>query len=514
MPTIGEYLADTGGLRPNPTDALAHLDQFGDTLFSRVLAILAKEGRDINEMEWAEIERMMWETYTFSQYMLAQYREAGWTEVFKAGGTYYEHPGGARVSLDLFQGADVPYEWTIEDVMNELNEYLAAAQSSPEKAVLFALERMPEPQRAEYKLAVTERIIMRKFRTAADWLQVEWDDKQFVKSIDEFEKLVAECFRNRELWKRVTNAVFDEQMITTHMQDLLASLVAYAEDEERGGENRYQPALIKFRQVCSNLYKYIPKARSLALTLSKLAEKLHLRRSVYTDLSDIALHLDFLYSDVKGSLAIIAGGEYTGEVVASLESYANTIEIIMGKARAVNNAIVNMPSLHPEFEWKLELWRSFDIRPEKAEAMEKLPEIYKSIYVVIEIMRDGILEALQLMPHAPSEAELKDRAAEKYDTKLGDAASGELEELRKDFWDVDMERGETVANVKMVNYCVYGFSDKLKNRLKEIGIYTPELWSDFEEAQTKIFAPAKESAERVWGHFVQEHFASWVSRNR
>lgn len=501
MTTIGDELTSKGVALPS-LDALDHVDDLE--------GIFRKYGYEPTDFD--DWYNMALDIATWQQRMNAYYQvEQSWQTISKESGTYSTHPTQARIDIKEFMGEGVTEPWSLEAVMDELQEFISAAQTSPEKAIMAALERMPKVRYEPYKKAVREAMVQRGLGAIGPLFSVEFDDSQFAKSINEFERLVAQCFGDRELWRRVTNAVFEEQLVLTHMQDLLVALVSRSEEDST------QPLplpIVQYRNVASTILNKLPTIERLIGTFRAMPEASGLFEIEQGELNNVSSIISSMQYMIRADLAQVEQAESPSEILAFLDQYANDLNEARQMADSLQSrasTIAAAPAVaHTEFDHVTgkRLQHGLSV----TQTAEKIRNFYSSLATSITLIQRSVDEMRNFMPQTPSTREMQRYATERKETRAREAASGNVERLRSDFWDVRIKHSSTKEGTPEVTYEVHGFGEAVRTRLKEIGMYSSELWDEFEEAEQKIFASAADRAEKAWQGYVDEHFSNWAGR--
>jgi len=501
MPSIGDELSARGVNLPS-LDALDHVDDLEE--------IFRRYGYEPTDHEnWYAIAL---DIATWQQRMGAYYQaEQAWQTISKEKGTYSTSPTGARIDIKEFLGEGITEPMSLEMVMDELQEFINAAQASPERAVITALERMPEVKYEPYKAAVREAMVSRGIGAIGPLFSVEFDDTKFSKSINDFEKLVARCFGDRELWSRVTDAIFEEQLILTHMQDLLVSLASKSEEED--STKPLPLPIVQYRNVASAILNKLPTIEKLVGTFKAIPEMSGLLEVEHRELDSLGSILKSMQYMIRSDLAQVEQAESSSEILAFLDQYANDLK----EARQIADSLYRRAStiaaapaaIHTEEDIT---GRRIEYGISVTQTADKIRGFYGSLTTSINLVQRAVDEMRNFMPHTPSSREMQMYITERRESRAREAASGSVERLRSDFWDIRIKHSSTAEGMPETTYEVYGFGEAVKSRLKEIGMYSPELWGEFEEAEKKIFASASERAEKAWQGYVSDHFANWAGR--
>jgi hypothetical protein len=205
--------------------------------------------------------------------------------------------------------------------------------------------------------------------------------------------------------------------------------------------------------------------------------------------------------------------ETAAEIMSILQHYLGELERASLIAEEIQALLVRTEGPRPIMDIVEGGKVMYRMKPGKIIAIHK---VFDALCTSFQTPISGLRETLDFLApmYFRPTAELREFSRQRFGHRITEAASGNIEGLKRDFWDIDIEPAETVDNVPMIEYAVYGFSEILKARLREMGMYSPEIWSGFLAAQEKIFAPAPMAASKAWDTYVEEHFSSWVARNQ
>ena len=404
----------------------------------------------------------------------------GFVAAAKLEGTFEVHFGGARIPAFEFVKEE---ETTLGDLVDEVSSFLASSQrTTPMRAVLTAIARMPEAAYEKWKTSKIRRMTARRPAKVATSLSFEFDAAPFEETITYFESLVAKCFKNDRLWKRVTEAVFSKEIIETHMQDLLVYLAGYTESKAKKAP---VVGITMFKSTATNISTMLANIRDTVMYLLKRMEYLA-SADALAAMGDFLGDIDTLQLKTSGDLDEAENATTGNEYIDKLESYYGTLNSIYHKLDAMHKVYENRSS-------PIDLLLTEQIAGFK--------------YTVGSLAKAADVSSMTIKASIMRFAKRYPRSAVRNET--ADLTRRNFEVIKNNFWDIQVNPIGSEAGIPMLEYKTSGFSSILIEKLKELGLVDADAIKAFDKVENDIFSEAPARAAEAFEKFAGEHFANW-----